>query len=348
MAQIVKRANGRFLARIRRKGHPDVSDTFSSEKDAQAWADKIERGIERGSHVDHKELRDTEVRDLLTRFLEEVTPERSNPSWEKSRINYFLRQGWAHLGLNQDVGNALLKWRNRRAEEIKGQSVNREMGFLSGIFTHARKEWRYGFDNPCATIKKCEEIDGERDVTWSPQDLQLFLDEFKFNPDEPVRFKRQYAAWVLVLANLTGLRRGTLCHTRISWINLPRLHIRYPGAVVKNRDDYNCPLSPEAIDMLGRFMKLREGEEKLFPTSAGYLSNQIRVARAKIAETHPHVLGLTLHDQRHTWTTNFMMKRVGEGKSMDKYTLMKITGRKSEKELLRYFNPDIEELARML
>ncbi len=67
MASFRKRSNG-WQARIRRKGYPDLTKTFSTRSEANAWARQVESDIDKGSFVSRVEAENTTLSELLIVF----------------------------------------------------------------------------------------------------------------------------------------------------------------------------------------------------------------------------------------------------------------------------------------
>ena len=83
MATIREKRPSQWQAQIRRKGWPYQNATFSTKKEAQAWARQIEADMDRGVFVDQSEGRRTTLGDLINVYLKNVTAKRPG---EDSRI----------------------------------------------------------------------------------------------------------------------------------------------------------------------------------------------------------------------------------------------------------------------
>jgi hypothetical protein len=345
--------NGRTTARIRRRGH-NLARTFDTRALAKKWADDTERDIDRGALVDHAEIRATSVADVLRRFDVEVAPKRKGWKWESNRIKVFLKEPWAPLALDQDIPEALRQWRDRQLLKVKPQTVNRDLNLIAGVFTYADKEWGIKVPNPAHHVKRPAAPSGAREVTWSDADLALFKEHLRYDEATGPRSATQEVAWVLVLAHLLGLRRGSLCATQHAWIDLPARCIHYPADVVKNGEPYDCPVSREAERVLTILMaRPLERGGALIASSKDTITSLFIRARKALVRAHPelpHLARLTIHDQRHTYTTKVVTKLGGAGLTGDiaKLNLLKMTGRKSMASLQRYFNPKAEDLASFL
>lgn len=340
--------NGRTTATVRKQGRKSISRTFDTRALAEHWAREVERSVDLGSLVDHAELRSTTVGDLLRRFDREVVPHRKGWRWEANRIKNYLLEPWALLALDKDIPEALRQWRDLRLRQVAPQTVNRDFNLLGSVFTHARKEWGIVLDNPVHQVKRPKAPSGARDVTWTDEELELFLDHLKFDSAVAPLTSTAYVGWVLKLARLLGLRRGSLCATKLAWIDMPNRCIHYPAGVVKNGEAYDCPVSKAAGEVLEALVAHRIGQERLIEPSADTITTLFARVREVIAKDHPQVKRLTLHDQRHTWTTRVIESGLAKGRPIDQITLLKMSGRKSVKELARYYNPKASDLADLM
>ena len=79
MASIEKRS-GNWRAKVRQSGSPSLNKTFTKKSDAVRWAAEAERAIRMGIHAS----KDCILRELLTRYSEEVTPTKKSADREKS------------------------------------------------------------------------------------------------------------------------------------------------------------------------------------------------------------------------------------------------------------------------
>ena len=74
MAIFYQRDNGGWQARIRRKGFPPQSKTFTNKTDAVAWARKVEREMDTESFLPSDEAARMTLEELSKRYREERLP----------------------------------------------------------------------------------------------------------------------------------------------------------------------------------------------------------------------------------------------------------------------------------
>jgi integrase len=350
----IQNREGRFTATYRKPGYKSISDTFGTRREAESWLAtmKARHAMKRDAIEDAKELRATTVAKLLENFRDEVCPERKGCRWEQNRIKHFLQTPWAAMTLDMDIARSLREWRDWRLTKPnpKGviatpQTVKRDFNLISSIFTFAIKEWGYAMANPAKAVLRPEGADAERETIWEPEHIELFLAHFEFDENKAPERKTDYIPWFIIIANATGLRRRSLVQTQLAWIDLKTRGITYKSELMKNGLPYRCPLSQEAVRWIAKLVEHQraKGSDRLFDIHEESLTTLYGQERAVLAEKHPEVAGLRLHDLRHTYSTWL----VGT-KKIALADFMKITGRRSMKEALRYYNPKVQDLAAML
>ena len=92
MATYTKR-NGnrgvRWEARIRRKSYLTLTKTFSLKSDAESWVLGTELNLARGTY--NSQCQDQTLGDILSRYAQDVTPNKRGAEQETFRIRKLLR-----------------------------------------------------------------------------------------------------------------------------------------------------------------------------------------------------------------------------------------------------------------
>lgn len=70
----IRYRNGKWQARIQRKGHPNLAKTFLTQQDALKWARSIEVELDKGTYTNSLQAQKTTFGELIERYLREVTP----------------------------------------------------------------------------------------------------------------------------------------------------------------------------------------------------------------------------------------------------------------------------------
>lgn len=69
----IRNRNGKWQARITRKGEQPVAKTFQSKQDAERWARQIESDIDKGSYTNLLLADKSLFKDLIERYIKDVT-----------------------------------------------------------------------------------------------------------------------------------------------------------------------------------------------------------------------------------------------------------------------------------
>ncbi|MGY6519177.1 MAG: hypothetical protein ACXIUZ_10735, partial [Lysobacteraceae bacterium] len=155
MAQITKRGELQWRARVRVKGFPDQSRTFLYREHAERWARAVERELETSGFIDRREAEKTTLRTVLQRYMREVTPQKKSAEIERVKIGVLLRDPTLpNLKMAAITSAAVAAWRDRRLAQVSSATVIRELGILSAVLNHARREWDIHVENPVRYVKR--------------------------------------------------------------------------------------------------------------------------------------------------------------------------------------------------
>jgi integrase len=289
MATFRKRSDG-WQARIRRTGYPDLTKTFKTHSDAVAWARLTESDMDRGIFINRSESENTTLAELLTRYLNEITPNKKSQKPEFYRIQGWLKSPLAKRFICTLRSSDFAAWRDSRLKQGRaGNTVKQELAVISHLFFIARAEWGFeGLDNPIRYIRKPKLARGRtRRVT--DDEIKLLIENTD-SYDLP---------FMLQLAVETGMRRGEIATIKWSDIYMERRVIQLWDT--KNGEDRLVPLSTKAVEVLQRIPKRIDG--RLFGMTAHAISYAfIRACkRVKLEDLH-------FHDLRHEAITRLFEK----------------------------------------
>ena len=229
MATFRKRGT-RWQAQVRRKGRT-VSRTFGQRTDALRWANDAEAEADRYGLSDNRRvLEGLTVSDLLTRFRDEVGPERRSRIVEALVINAFLRHPLAQTRLSILTAAGFASYRDERLKVVKPGTVNRQLGLIQHIFEVARTEWNIPVANPVKGIRKPK---GDR-----PRERRVSVDEWE-KLELAIGASRNCLLWPLIqFAVETGMRRSELLNARWAHLNWDdsTLKIRQPARRTASRE----------------------------------------------------------------------------------------------------------------
>ena len=305
MAVIEKRANPSgdivYRVKVRLKGCPPQTATFSRITDAKKWAQDTESAIRDGRHFKNTQAKRHTLGDLIDRYVRDVLPNKTSNQatirvqgyqlkWWKSQIGHYVLA---------DVTPALLaEYRDKLASKgvrAGGKSspstVIRYMAALSHAFTIAVKEWGWLDDSPMRKVSKPKEPRG-RVRFLSDEERKALLEACKES-------NTSYLYPLVVLALSTGMRLGEIL--RITWpdINLEGQYIILHET--KNGERRRVPLTGHALDEVRKLSKARQiATQRLFPHEFSK-DQPLRTDRAWAeAVTKAGIEDFRFHDLRHS------------------------------------------------
>jgi integrase len=328
MATITKRKNG-WSVQIRRKGYPQQTRTLATKAEAEAWAREQEGRIDRAlAPVNLRLLKGTTLRQLLERYLQEVTPTKDSAYTEAVRLRKLIReQSFCDLALADLSPKAFSDYRNARLAEVKPGTVHRELGLMRHALEVARREWDIDLPtNPLDKVRR-PKLHNARDRRFAPGEyerLQVALRKTR-NP---------FVGPVVDFAIHTAMRRGEILALR--WEQVNWLQRTAYIADSKTGVPRTIPLLDGALAVLE---SRREGAQRgpVFPLSMEALKQAWERARKRAGLEDFH-----FHDLRHE-----AISRLCEmGLTLPEVAL--ISGHKDPRMLFRYVNLRPADLAQRL
>lgn len=285
----------------------------------------------------------------LERYEDEVCPRKKGGTRETS-VCQLLRERFPKLCTRpvqsltpQDFSSASRLGMARVLEEdysLAPATVVRQLALVSHVFTVAAKEWHFPIANPVQAAKR-PSVDNERDRVVDAQEwkaIQAALSGAQPATQAAIAFLR----W-------TACRRSEAVKLRWEHVRLDK----EPIATFKDTktpkagatEHRTIPLPAEAVavllGLLGKGMKTPKAGPVFTldgkrPIRADSLTQAWERACARAG-----VVGATVHDLRHTRTTEL-------ANLLPLQKVMRLTGHKTPKMLMRYYNPRAEDLGKDL
>ncbi|MFC5474632.1 site-specific integrase [Paraherbaspirillum soli] len=323
----IRQRSGVWQARVRRKGFPDEVNSFATKAEAQMWARCIESLIDKGTHFSLNQSKDWLLTDVLERYMQEVTPSKRGAKREAEGIRFMQRQKMAAYSMERLTPSVIANYRDERLKSVSAGTIIRELSILSGIITHARKEWSLSVANPCALVRKPPTPQGRCRLLNTNEESRL-LAELR-----PIGRRNRWMTPLVILALETAMRRGELLALR--WENVHLQHQTAFLPMTKNGTGRTVPLSKKAVAVLAELP--RASDARVFPLTDMAMHAAFRKACARA-----HIVDLHFHDLRHTATS-----RLAE-KLPNVIELAAVTGHQTIQMLKRYYHPKAEVLAQKL
>lgn len=141
-----------WRAQVKRKGHPASVKMFVTKAQAERWAHEMEKSLlETGMPLTIKQLENRTLREIVTKYRDEITPTKGCRVSETAVLNAFLRHAICQKSLayvKKKDAYAYIEERLRstwRGKPITPRTVRRECNSLQHVFEVARERW--GFEN---------------------------------------------------------------------------------------------------------------------------------------------------------------------------------------------------------
>lgn len=335
MATITQRA-GRFFVRVRKKGFPTVTKTFTRRSDAAAWARRVEADMESGRWTSAA-TRPPTFREVVSEYRQVVAPTFKGADTYRYRFDEFEAASFANKPITEISPTDLAAWRDEQLLERLPGTVVRKLAMISGILTWAMKERGWITTNPAAFVSRPRSVDA-RDRTLSTKEVELLMQAARTS-------RARWLAPALIVLMNTAMRRGELCGLRRQDVDFDQAVARLDDT--KNGSSRDVPLCPQSCAALRELDQLakQRGDDLLLPVGPpGSLSTRFKgtVGRARamyevecMERGIKPVMGflddLRLHDLRHHAVT----KWASTG-ALSLVELMAISGHKTPRMLMRY------------
>ncbi len=316
--------------------YPDLSLAEARRKRDEARA-MLQQGIdprEAKKATQAKEQAPT-LADIIRVFILKESPSHKGHRWEVVRLNKIMRDfpGLCGLPITELHQRHMIQFRDSRWQEVSGDSVNREMQLLGGVFRYAIREMHVMTDSPLKDVRRPPKgKPRERRITQG--EIDRICTACKYHPEQPPILHKQQTAWAFLFAIETAMRAGEICG--MTWEHVHAKHVHLPDS--KNGDSRNVPLSLAARALLEQVRGL--DADRVLTVDADSMCSLFYTAKEAAGFTKDD--NLHFHDSRHEATTRLaqIFPNVAD--------LAKITGHKDLKRLLTYYNPTASELAERL
>lgn len=311
MANIETRVNAdgntSYRVKVRIKGFPAQSATFSRKTDAKEWAKQTEIAIKEGKYFKTAEAKKHTVKELIERYLEYV--ERRNAKrhvWLKRYLDWWQNEIGMYLlsdvskTLIVEKRDKLLASEGRNVERLAPATVNRYMTAISHAFTIAVNEWEWLDEHPMRKIAKLPEPRGR--VRFLSDDERTRLLE----ACQQVRGENNALYLLVVLALSTGARHGELINLRWKDVDLKRKVIVLHDT--KNKERRVLPLAHHALELITAHHEKRDkATELVFPAPRNPKQSWASRPAWLTALKKAKIEDFRFHDLRHSAASNLAM-----------------------------------------
>jgi len=296
--RILKDGCKTYRVKIRRKGYPVLSKTFSRKTDAHRFIRKIESEIDQGKHLAAPEATKRTLAEAVDRYIEMVLPRKP-----KSQIKQTMQLTWwkdqlGHLTLSQVTPSHIAEQRDilSRGKTPTGTirsagTTNRYLAALSHMLTIASKEWAWIDHNPVMKVERLKEPRGR--VRYLDDDERERLLQACMNSKSP------YLYTIVVLALATGGRKNEIVSLSRHDVDLNRQVVTFSHT--KTDQIRSVPISGLAVELLAQCLKVHSLETDLLFPSHKIPTKPIEIRKPWIrALEEANIENFVFHDLRHT------------------------------------------------
>ena len=335
MASVLQRGN-KWRVRIIRTGHPALTKTFITRRDAEQWSRLTESELERGLYICPAEAQRTTLADALDRYKREISIHKKSHGVEKYYIQHWKGSKLAPLALSAIRGSDVAQYRDKRLKAgLSTTSVKHELALLSHLFSVASREWGMeSLGNPVKAIRQPVMARG-RERRVSDAEIEAICE-----------FVNSELAVCIRLALHTAMRRGELLKLR--WADIDFAKAIAVLHDTKNGDRRVVPLSSVAMGLLRSLVRRLDG--LVFGLTDSQVSHGLQAAVGKARKAYEraggtdeqHLVDLHFHDLRHEAVSRFFER------GLNPMEVASISGHKTLAMLKRYTHLRAEDLARKL
>lgn len=319
MATVRKRGKS-YQAVVRKKGHSQITKTFSSLSAAKKWGKQAEVELEKGVYQDLKLAQRMTVKEAVDSYNSEYLRLKKSYRKEQSRVAVVKRMLGVKILANV-TSTDLVSYRDKRLNEVSAASVCLELSLIDRSLKYAQFELGVIFPNGIPRVRRPRKPKG-RNRRVTPQELHQLL-----SSSDPVM------QVIVQLAVETGMRRGEIVKVKRKDINYQTRTIHLYDT--KNGDDRVVPLSSVAIGALKKLpARLDGGVFDMHPDTVS--KRFLEACRAN------DIQDLRFHDLRHEAVSRLFEK------GLNPMEVAAISGHKTLQMLKRYTHLRAEDLAKKL
>nr|WP_257215353.1 tyrosine-type recombinase/integrase [Pusillimonas noertemannii] len=351
---------------VRLPGGGKKTKTFDTKREAQAWAEGMEKKKLIGTLTSSKSIT---VGDLFEAYMP-IAEKEDGGRWNKLRIMKWLEDRiLCKKPLPEVITHDIDEWIVRRldipneqtGEPISGSTVNRELNLMSGAFAYAIKTRKWIKENPCHGANRPEDNPSRRNKPLLTADqIKEIRITTGVDADPKLETITARVGATFLLALETGMRSGEILRLRPEDYQKKKrtVHVRAieKGGRKGARSGRNTttaarnvPLTARAIELLDLLLKTMPADQKprpelgfSYPPYIVGLNDRQRDANWRKARDKTSIENLHYHDTKHEAATRL-------SKFLDVLALSHAIGTK-DLRLLRdtYYNDDAEQAASLL
>jgi integrase len=244
MATIRKRF-GKWQIQIRRKNYPQIIKSFKEKSTATKYAREIELKMDKQQFEDYSNAASTTLKDILTRYRDEITPKKKGAQWETYKLNLLIRHKISSLSLLHLNPSALYSLKDELSKNRKPGTVKHYFSFISNAWNTAERVW--GINLPPKNPIKYVTLD----KVYDKRDRILSEEEYKKLLDSASVSNLRILKDVIIFAYQTAMRFGEILRLNRKDVDLNKRLIILRDT--KNGEDRTIPISNLAVEILRKY-----------------------------------------------------------------------------------------------
>ncbi len=314
MGDIEKRISSKgvvsYKARVRKKGYPTATETFTLKADAIRWQQKIKVSMEQGTHFPEQHSRKHTVQEVIDLYVADLhlrNPRRYRDidhilDWWKSQLGGRLLSSVTSediLKCQHTLQQRKSRRRNASGEllNISPATVNRYVVALHTVFEFAVSPLKWLPHNPASDVKTLKEPPGRT--------RYLSMDEIPRVLTAALESKNKYLFAIVVLGIATGARLAEI--QRMTWADVRPDCTAILLPITKNGEKRSLPITGIALAILQQMYGERGNNIMLFPSpTEPTRCVDFRHAWEKVLK-RANVKDFHFHDLRHTCASYMAM-----------------------------------------
>ena len=175
VAKLAKTETMAWQARVRKKGFPELVETFQTKSEAEAWSVSREAEMHQRKFVEYREAERNTLADLMRKYASKVLKGKKADHPDLVRIHKICRHPITQIPMHMLQPSDVAAYRDQRLEggfvepvdtrklslvlrtwsPIKGATVKKEMELISRIISIAMREWNIHLPFNPASGKHC-------------------------------------------------------------------------------------------------------------------------------------------------------------------------------------------------
>lgn len=328
MASIETRiSNGKktYRVKIRIKGFPSQSATFSSITKAKEWGSRTENEIKDGKYLSKVKSKQHTVNEMIDKYIISVLPRKPKVERDWTRYLNTMKELLGNYSLFEATPSQIAEARDKianvrtnRGGLRSASTVNNHLKALSSVYGYAVDEWEWLDANPMRKVKKLPEPKGR--VRYLENNEREQLMEACKAANNP------YLYTVVMLALTTGARKMEILS--LTWKQVDLVNNRVILEDTKNNERRSLPIVKIVHPMLKELYKNKKCD-LVFPSKD--LLKPFDITRSwRNAVKKAELKDFRFHDLRHTAASYLAMNGASMGEIAD------VLGHKSLQMTKRY------------